>query len=175
MIPVEILGFGVLVLGLYYISFVVGESREPRPWPELLGRIQPVDMVQMERLAMSYLSPSKDQLGIEPSEMWELIGGHDGLDRMRRNAEAMLDLARYVQRWNPTEGRVVTEMMRRDAVRLRAAARKVEMGTLTHRYAALAPFSVQEASAAYFLMRQRLLALYESNHAALRPQLASVL
>ncbi len=175
MIPVAILGFGVLALGCYYAYFAFREGRQLRPWSALVAGIQPLDMPQMERLAMSYLNPGKDQLGIEPAEMWALIGGYEGLNRMRGNAEAMLELARHVQRWNPTEGRVVAEMMRRDAVRLRTATRKIEMATLTQRYAALAPFSVQEASAAYYLMRQRLLALYESNHAGLRPQLASVL
>lgn len=175
MIPVVVLGCGVVALGSYYAYFAIREGRDLRPWTELIRQIQPLDMLPMERVAMSYLNPGKDQLEIEPAEMWEMIGGHEGLSRMRGNAEAMLELARHVQRWNPTEGRVVAEMMRRDAVRLRKATTKIELSMLTQRFAALAPFSVQEASAAYYLMRQRLLALYESNHAGLRPQLASVL
>ncbi len=175
MIPILILGSAVAALGLYYLRFVMRERRQLRSWPELVATIRPLDILQIERIASSYLNPEKNQLRIEPGEMWELLGGHEGLCRMRDNAEAMLELARHVQRWNLTEGRIVTEMMRRDAVRLRTAARKIELAALSRRCAAVAPFSVQEASAAYFLMRQRLLALYENNHAGLRPQLASVL
>ncbi len=175
MIPILILGCGVVALGLFYLRFALQESRQLKPWADLVARIRPLNPAHIERLAESYLNPSKDQLRIEPAEMWELLGGHEGIDRMRDNAEAMLELARHVQRWNVTEGRIVTEMMRRDAVRLRKAARDIELSMLTHRYATLAPFCLQEASAAYYLMRQRLLALYENNHAGLRPQLASLL
>jgi hypothetical protein len=37
------------------------------------------------------------------------------------------------------------------------------------------PFNVHEAASAYYLMRQRLLALYETSHAGLYPALAAVL
>jgi hypothetical protein len=37
------------------------------------------------------------------------------------------------------------------------------------------PFYIHEASAAYYLMRQRLLALYETSHAGLLPRLSAAL
>ncbi len=41
--------------------------------------------------------------------MWNLIGGFDGLKKMRENAEWMIILAAYAQQWNFDEGVVVAE------------------------------------------------------------------
>jgi hypothetical protein len=43
------------------------------------------------------------------------------------------------------------------------------------RSASLIPFHLHEAASSYYLMRQRLLALYQTSHAGLYPRLAEVL
>jgi hypothetical protein len=111
-----------------------------------------------------------------------MAGGCDGVQTMRRNAEVMLALAAYTQRWNFEEGVIVTERMRRDAVTLRRAVWRLEINRmpwltrfLPHRWRWGAPFDIHGATSAYYLMRQRLLALYETCHAGLYLTLAATL
>jgi hypothetical protein len=108
-----------------------------------------------------------------------MLGGREGLRRMRDNARLMLLLAAHAQRWNFDEGVIVTERMRRDALRLRQAVRRIELTLTFHavlrHHATLIPFHLHEAASAYYLMRQRLLALYQTSHAGLYPVLAEAL
>jgi hypothetical protein len=74
---------------------------------------------------------------------------------------------------------IVSERMRRDALRLRRAVLRIQVGflpfaVLRHFYIRT-PLQIQEAAAAYYLMRQRLLALYGSSHSGRLPALAAVL
>jgi hypothetical protein len=98
---------------------------------------------------------------------------------MRENADVMLDLAACAQQWNFTEAVIVTERMRMDAAQLRRAVRRVELGLISlrvlRRYQLALPLFAQEASSAYYLMRQRLLCLYQTSHAGLYPRLAEAL
>ena len=69
--------------------------------------------------------------------------------------------------------------MRRDGVRLRQAIFRIRFGMMSQmvlgRHLVSVPFQLQEAASAYYLMRQRLLALYESSHVGLYPVLAQSL
>jgi len=116
---------------------------------------------------------------MEPKQIWESLGGYEGLKRMRQNAEIMLALAAYAQQWNFEEAVIVTERMRMDAASLRRAVRHVELGMLPAqllpRFTIMLPLHAQEASSAYYLMRQRLLALYETSHICRYPALAAAL
>lgn len=111
--------------------------------------------------------------------MWLMLGGEEGLRRMKNNARLMLMLAAHAQRWNFDEGVIVTERIRRDALRLQQSVRRVEFALMFHsvlrRSATLIPFHLHEAASAYYLMRQRLLALYQTSHAGLYPRLVEVL
>jgi hypothetical protein len=111
--------------------------------------------------------------------MWLMLGGREGLRRMRENAKLMVLLAAHAQQWNFDEGVIVTERMRRDAVRLRSSIRRIEFALtfniVMRRSATLIPFHLHEAASAYYLMRQRLLALYQTSHSGLYPRLAEVL
>src|SRR5580658_126257 len=144
-------------------------------WEDLVGKLQPVCVDGILTVALDYLQPRKDQLRIETVEMWALIGEAEGVRRMYANADILIALAGYAQRWNPTESVIVAERMRRDGLTLRRAAIKLSVSVLTSRHTIHGPFNIQEAASSYYLMRQRLLALYETSHAGRYPQLASVL
>jgi hypothetical protein len=98
---------------------------------------------------------------------------------MSQNAEIMLTLAAYAQQWNFEEAVIVTERMRQDAALLRRAVRSVGLGMipirLLRRFQFTVPLHAQEASSAYYLMRQRLLSLYETSHECRYPMLAAIL
>ncbi len=144
-------------------------------WEDLLASLKPVSADGINAIALDYLQPGKGQTRIETDQLWEMIGGLEGISRIRANADVLLALAGYAQRWNPQESLIVAERMRRDGLALRRAALKLLVTLPLGLGKARGPFNVQEAAGAYYLMRQRLLALYETSHAGRYPQLAAVL
>lgn len=148
-------------------------------WQDLVSQIRRIEFERVSSVARDYLDPREGQISLEPTEMWLMLGGREGLRRMRENARLMLLLAAHTQRWNFDEGVIVTERMRRDALHLRRAVRRIELALafhrILHRSSTFIPFHLHEAASAYYLMRQRLLALYQTSHAGLYPQLAEVL
>jgi hypothetical protein len=148
-------------------------------WKDLVAGLYRLDMAELSTVAIDYLTPRRGQIDIEAKKIWDSVGGFEGLKRMRENADIMLALAAYAQRWNFEESVIVTERMRLDAASLRRAVRRVELGMLpamlVPRFRFTLPLYAQEASSSYYLMRQRLLALYETSHVCRYPALAAVL
>lgn len=174
-------------LGASLLSLLIVGARSRRRsvwlnnsgWEALLSRIQNVDVEGLTTVALDYLNPPQHQTAIQPRELWKLVGAYDGLRRMRANADLMLALAAHASHWNYEEATVVSERMRRDAIRLRRAVLRIEVGFLPfavlRQFYIRTPFQIQEAAAAYYLMRQRLLALYASSHSGRLPALAAIL
>jgi hypothetical protein len=65
--------------------------------------------------------------------------------------------------------------MRRDGLQLRRAVTRIMLATFLGRQQMRVPFYLHEVASSYYLMRQRLLVLYETNHAGLYPRLAEAL
>ena len=168
---------GLLVGAIYSQRKAVRLSN--RGWEDLLSRIQKIDTRGVTTVALDYLNPPQHQTAIQPRELWTLVGAYDGLRRMRANADLILALAGHASHWNYEEATIVGERMRRDALRLRRAVLRIEVGFLPfavlRQFYIRTPFQIQEAAAAYYLMRQRLLALYASSHSGRLPALAAVL
>jgi hypothetical protein len=168
---------GLLIGALYGQRRTVRLS--DRAWDDILDRIQRIDRMGLATVAVDYLNPPQHQTAIQPRDLWKLVGAYDGLRRMRANADLMLVLAAHAADWNFEEATIVGERMRRDALRLRRAVWKIEVGflplTMLRQFYIGTPFQIQEAAAAYYLMRQRLLALYAATHAGRYPALAAVL
>ena len=175
---IALLPIGLLLLAIVAIQlrFLLRRRKQQNTtWNTLLARLEPLNFADLETIAKAYLEPRGNQLELQPQAMWHLLGGADGLPRLRRNAEVMLDLAIFVQRWNFEDATIVAEIMRRDAARLQKAINQIEMAMLLRRQNLRIPLYIHEASAAYYLMRQRLLVLYETSHAGLLPRLAEAL
>lgn len=163
----------ILFTGLGYIAYIARRRRMflGRSWESVLAKLEPVDVEGLRRIAESYLNPGKDQLSIEPPQMWDMIGGLRGLHRLHSNAAIMLDLAVFAERWNWEQGPVISEMIRRDVARLNSAVRHIELAFVYQFGFVRAPFHIQEAVSSYYLLRGRLLGLYEASHAGLLPRL----
>ncbi len=144
-------------------------------WDELVARLEAVPTEGIARVAADYLQPHSGQVAIETDEMWRLIGEKEGLRRMKANADVLLALAAFASQWNFQESVIVAERMRRDGLTLRRAVRKLSIGLTLGNAKATGPFHVQEAASAYWLMRERLLALYQTSHAARYPRLIAAL
>ncbi len=176
MIVLVLLTSLLVMIAAYQVRFVVRRRRlSNRSWQEIFARLEPIDLAGVRAIAACYLQPDKDQLSVEPATMWESVGGFEGLARLRANAAVMLELAVYAERWNEEQGPVIAEMIRRDAVRLNRAVTRIEVSLVSNLGWVRAPFYLQEVSAAYFLMRGRLLGLYQSAHAGLLPQLEAAI
>ena len=144
-------------------------------WEDLLTKLEPVKTDGITTVAVEYLNPGNFHLGIKPDDSWNMIGRAEGLSRMRANSDVLIALATYAQRWNLDEGLVVAEQMRRDGMALRRAVVGIGLGmTCGYGKRRLSSY-VHEAASAYYLMRLRLLALYETSHAARYLSLAAAL
>jgi len=167
------------IASLVVADRLASRKKAQREWHDLVASLRSVDFAGVTLVATDYLSPRRGQIDLEPDMIWESLGGYEGLKKMRENAEIMLELAAYAQRWNFEEAVIVTERMRHDAALLRRAVRRVEWGLLPtrllRRFRITLPLHAQEACSAYYLMRQRLLSLYETSHVSRYPALAATL
>ena len=143
-------------------------------WDDLIGRLRPMNTIELQKIADCFLHPDAHQLRVEPGTMWETVGGLAGLQQLNSNVEVMLQLAIYAERWNDANGRVLSEIMRRDAVRVQACVQKIELSMLTRRGLVYLGMELQEAIASYCLLRARLLGMYTECHAGLLPKLSGV-
>jgi hypothetical protein len=176
MVSLLILGIFLCVLGNGLVrSYIAAKKLARCTWDELLAQVQPVPADGVTAVALNHLVPTKDQLQLEPEAMWDLLGGLEGLLRMRENGRILIALAAYVERWNFDEGVIIAERMRRDGLQLRRAVFHIMVATFLGRRAIRIPFYLLEAASSYYLMKQRLLALYEMNHVGLYPRLAEAL
>ncbi|MFZ1087111.1 MAG: hypothetical protein WAN35_19275 [Terracidiphilus sp.] len=167
------------LIGALFILMAQLMKQRRRGWHDIVAELQRLNTEELSAVAIDFLTPHQGQIDLEPGAIWESLGGYRGLRKMRENAEVMLALAACAQQWNFTEAVIVTERMRMDAAQLRRAVRRVEVGLIPsrmlQRFQLTLPLHAQEASSAYYLMRQRLLCLYQTSHAGLYPKLAEAL
>lgn len=167
-----------LLIGAFgYQGSIIYKRRqlESQTWDHLVGKLVTVQTARLLKISEVYLHPGAKQLRIEPWQMWEAVGGIAGIGRLLANANAMLDLARYAERWNDENGRVISEMMRRDATRVKRAVLRVQCAWILQHGMLRSPFHLQEAISSYCLMRGRLLGMYADAHEGLLPRLAEAL
>jgi hypothetical protein len=162
----------VLVLCIMFLSigFVITQISVARyssvPWKELVERLQTVDMKGIEVVAQEYLRPQEGPQSRTEGEKLTEIGGTDGLAKMRHNVDVMIAIAARAQGGDDPKGAGETlELMRRDANKVKSAIVGQGIGrTLGYGKHRVGSY-VTEATAAYYLMVQRLLAIYERGHA----------
>ena len=170
----SLLSIAVVLTVLYVRGSRKKTQLSAASWDQLVAKLEAVPIEGITRVAIDYLQPRKGQLAIETDEMWFLVGGEEGLRRMEANADVLIALAAFASQWNSEESVIVAERMRRDGMALRHAVRKVSLG-LAFGDRTTGPFYVQEAASKYWLMKERLLALYQTSHAGRYPRLAAAL
>ena len=154
----------LFVAGYFYFR---SRKATPASWEDLFTKLTWIDRNNIAQVALDLVDVNgqpkidEDAASLEPSQLWNLIGGLDGLEVLERNSEVLIDLAFYVQQWYP-EALPIAERLRLDArelkwhvARLRGAA---ERGNLQISF----PFYAQRAVAKYYVMTRRLLSLYEA-------------
>lgn len=147
-------------------------------WESLLERLNNVNRGNVARVALDLIDEdganTDEGPGLDASEVWTLLGGLEGMERLEANCDVLIDLAFYVQREYP-EALIIAEDLRLKAreiqwhvSRLKGAA---ERGNLESSFADYA----QRAAATYYLMTRHLLALYEAGNLPGYPQLQAAL
>ena len=145
-------------------------------WEDLLKRLTWVDRDNIAMIAMDVITESGEprreanSFALEPSAIWTLLGGLEGLEVLEQNCHVLVELAAYVQKWYP-EALVVAEQLRLNAReiewhigRLKGAA---QTGNLESSFADYA----QRAAVIYYVMTKHVLSLYEQ---ARLPELAEL-
>jgi hypothetical protein len=170
--------FVALSLGVSLV--IVHTQRKARKlivddWDTLVSGLQAVPFQGLEAVALEHLQPVGSQLGMQPDEIWQAIGGIEGLRRMQHNTDVIIRLAAYVSRWNYTEAIVVAERIRQDSIILKRALRRIGMQAMFAKDRLRVPFYAQQAASSYYLMTRRLLALYQTNQYILYPRLSAAL
>lgn len=97
---------------------------------------------------------------VDPSGIWAMIGGLEGLENLKKNSHVLIDLAAHLQRWYP-DAVVVAEDLRRDARELEWHVGRLEGAANTGNLEISFPFYAQRAIASYYRMTRQLLAFYQ--------------
>jgi hypothetical protein len=167
----------IAIAGYYYSR---GVRSSQTSWEELLAKLARIDRDNIAQVALDLVDESgrpkqsEGAASLEPSQLWRLIGGLEGLELLEANGEVLIDMAFYVQQWYPG-AIVIAERLRLDArelkwhvTRLKGAAEK---GNLQVSF----PFYAQHAVATYYLMTRRVLDLYQAGNFSMLAELQKAL
>jgi hypothetical protein len=171
---------GALVV-LAYRSGRTQKSRATVSWDDLIARLEHVNGAGVASVAREFLNPTSQQIDprndgkrMEPSDIWDLVGGIQGIEIMRQNTAVLIDIAAYIQRWNP-EAVIIAEQLRLDANEMEGYLKRLKAAERSGTIQTWFPFYAQRAVSAYYLMTRRVLALCEISHAGLLPSLQAAL
>jgi hypothetical protein len=175
MISLAMAGLLTLLGILLLLAVVRSQGRGGRAslmtWNDLVAALQPVKTEGITALALDHLEPETAQEKRAPDEIWDLVGGVDGLKRMKENSNIFIALASLAQRENSEDGTMVAAKIRRDDLALRRAVLGLAVGKTLGYGRSRVSLYVHEAASAYYLMQRRLLALYRASQPALYPVL----
>lgn len=146
-------------------------SRETT-WEVLMTRIVPIDEKAIERVALDAVDASGELNTEEHSrelgrkDIWKLLDGMDGINRIDNNARIIVEMAAYLERWHP-EAAETAEALRLEARRLewhvgrlRAAETNQCLDYHFHSYG-------QHVALSYYTMLKRVRTLAQQNRGTL--------
>lgn len=137
-------------------------------WEALMKQIVPIDEKAIERVALDAVDASgelkteKNQRELGRKDIWTLLGGMDGINRIDTNARVIVEMAAYLDRWHP-EAAETAEELRLEARRLEwhvGRLREAEIHDCLdfhfHSYG-------QHAALSYYTMLKSVIALAQQN------------
>ncbi len=160
----------LLMVGTSYYLRLRHRRRYPYgKWEEILKRLTIVDRDSIELIARDFIDESGQQrteegdTDLDPSEIWDLIGGMKGLLELERNCAVLVDLVFYVQQWYP-EALLITEQMRQNAREVEWHVSRLKGAQKTGKLEDWFPDYAQRVVAKYYLMTRQVLTLYEQGN-----------
>jgi hypothetical protein len=132
----------------------------------LLKRLSTVDRESVALVARHSIAESgqgtteEDELDLDHSQIWRLIGGLEGLEVLEQNSAVLVELVFYVQQWYPG-ALVVAEQLRLNAREIEWHVGRLKAIEKTGKRESSFAGTTQRTVATYYLMTRRVLALYE--------------
>jgi hypothetical protein len=159
----------VAIAAYYYFRHLRRQRFPYGEWDSLLRRLTPVDRDSIALIALDLIDESgqrrteEGDSTLEPSRIFPLIGGLEGLKVLEKNCTVLVDLAFYVQQWYP-EALVVAEHLRLNAREIEWHIGRLKGAAQTGKLETAFADSAQRAIATYYMMTRRVLALYENGN-----------
>jgi len=153
----------------YYLRHRRRKKNPYGNWESILNRLASVDRSSIALIARDLINESgqwrtdEDDLDLDPSKIWPLIGGLKGLEVLEHNCAVLVDLVFYVQQWYP-EALIITEQLRLNAREIKWHVSRIKTAAKTGKLETSFADYAQRAIATYYLMTRRVLALYEQGN-----------
>jgi hypothetical protein len=147
--------------------FLLQRVRLRRRWKKMISELRRIDRDSIARVALDLVDEfgrlkSDEQAGsMEPSEMWQLLGGLEGVAALERNSDLLIDVAFYLQKCYP-EAVTIAERLRRDARQLKWHVARLHGAAANGNLQVSFPFYAQRAAVSYYLIIRRVFLLCES-------------
>jgi hypothetical protein len=160
----------VLSLGTAYTWRLRTSHR--RTWEELISKLVSTNCQDIETVALDAVEPSGERRSdalrreLGRKQIWDLLGGMEGIRRMENNSRVLVEIAAYLERWHP-EAADAAEEIRLEARSLDWQTRWLheaeKNGCLElhfHSYG-------QNAAISYYAMARKTMALFQESEASL--------
>ena len=168
----------LLIVGVRYLRrILISRNKE---WPELLRDLQAIDKRGFEAVVFDAITPSgEERKDVEAKELdvdqiWDFLGGMDGLARIEHNSRVLIDMASYLRRWYP-EALATAEHLRLQARELEWNIGRMKLAEKNQGLRFYFASYGQNTAVLYYQMCQRLLAVYEESAAPMFAELRTVL
>lgn len=144
------------------------ELRRKNP-QELIGKLRRLDAIDL------LLTKQAEGEQLAPADLWLHIGGLRGTIELRRNVQVLLNLAISAEAWNPAHGRVLSRLVRKDALGLRRSLNASVYWYLVGRNTRKLDAISRQSVGYYIAVRARVLAIYELTNAVAFAELSEVI
>ena len=150
----------------YYLRHRRNQKAPYGNFEALLKKLSTVDRDNIALIARDLVDASgqrrtdEDDLDLDPSQIWPLIGGLKGLEVLEGNCAVLVDLVFYVQQWYP-EALAIAEQLRLNAHEIEWHVARLKDVAKTGKLESSSADNAQRAVATYYLMTRRVLAVYE--------------
>ena len=154
---------------------LLARRRSSGSWQELLDRLAKINHENVALVALDLIDEDGRVRGQEWPELsadqiWNLVGGMEGLEKIEANCRVLIDIAVYVQITYP-EAILVAEELRRNTRHIQWHVNRLRAGSQTGNLRSSFTTYAQRAVASYYLMTKEIIALCEKSNFAGTEQL----
>jgi hypothetical protein len=171
---------GLIVTGIVFVTLVVTgvlytwrlRRSSRKTWEELMGQIVPINRQGIDAVVLDAVEPSGERRSDEHrrelgrTEIWNLLGGMDGIRRMENNSSVLIEMAAYLERWHP-EAADTAEEIRLEARNLRWQTRWLYEAEKNHCLEQHFHSYGQNAAISYYRMVKKTVSLFQHTEASL--------
>lgn len=168
----------LLTLGSRYLRRIV-RSRK-KEWPDLLGDLKTISRPGFEAVVFDAIDRSGEERTdgaakeLDFDQIWEFLGGMDGISRIEHNSRVLIEMASYLQRWYP-EALATAEQLRLQARELEWHVGRLKLAERNQGLKFYFASYGQNAAVLYYQMCQRLLAAYKEGDTSMFTELQAAL